>query len=58
MTLSDQHKSEFENDYAFKLSDISNETVIENLPSWVEMTEMGRIVYRMISEMNMVLTLK
>lgn len=31
-----QHKSEFENDYAFKLSDISNETVIENLPSWVE----------------------
>lgn len=31
-----QHKSEFENDYAFKLSDINNETVIENLPSWVE----------------------
>ena len=31
-----QHKSEFENDYAFKLADISNETVIENLPSWVE----------------------
>jgi len=30
------HKSEFENDYAFKLSDINNETVIENLPSWVE----------------------
>lgn len=31
-----QHKSQFENDYAFKLSDINNETVIENLPSWVE----------------------
>ena len=31
-----QHKSEFENDYAFKLSDINKETVIENLPSWVE----------------------
>ena len=31
-----QHKSEFEDDYAFKLSDINNETVIENLPSWVE----------------------
>ena len=31
-----QHKSEFEKDYAFKLADISNETVIENLPSWVE----------------------
>ena len=53
-----QHKSEFENDYAFKLSDISNETVIENLPRGLKMTEMGRIVYRMISEMNMVLTLK
>ena len=31
-----QHKTQFENDYAFKLADISNETVIENLPSWVE----------------------
>lgn len=31
-----QHKSEFEDDYAFKLADINKETVIENLPSWVE----------------------
>ena len=31
-----QHKTKFENDYAFKLADINKETVIENLPSWVE----------------------
>ena len=30
-----QHKSEFEDDYAFKLADINKETVIENKPSWL-----------------------